>query len=227
MTGKCTDEHDGVLLFPYELGLLSEEERERFERHLLHCEYCHQQVLAFEPYAAVLQAGRAMRLDFSGDREWKQTDRTVLSRLKEHLWPRVPFPLRPAVLIGLVAVLLYPAISWLGEQSEEKVTAVPVLVLSPMRTAVPGEVVSGGSGSLVISIPFLDAEPDRVYVIRVKDDSAQLLYEEESVQGFDPTGWRHLFFSDGLLPGNYRLSVIERGDGADSVVGDYWFSVQP
>lgn len=55
---NCTDPEIGKLIFMYELKLLSTEERERFEDHLLSCEYCMDEVWRFSPVIAGMEKHR-------------------------------------------------------------------------------------------------------------------------------------------------------------------------
>ena len=54
---KCINEEIGAMLHAYELGMLSEEDSNRVEVHLLECPHCNQMFLEF------LQAARALRSD--------------------------------------------------------------------------------------------------------------------------------------------------------------------
>ena len=51
---KCTDEQAGRLLHDYELGLLSESDKQRFELHLYECEYCLAEVRDFSDVVHIL-----------------------------------------------------------------------------------------------------------------------------------------------------------------------------
>ncbi len=55
---KCTNPEIGKLIFMYELKLLSDDERERFEDHLLSCEYCMDEVWRFSPVIAGMEKHR-------------------------------------------------------------------------------------------------------------------------------------------------------------------------
>jgi hypothetical protein len=55
---SCTDRNIGKLIASYELGLLSEEERHRFENHLLECEECFQSLYDTAPIANLMRDGK-------------------------------------------------------------------------------------------------------------------------------------------------------------------------
>jgi len=52
---KCTDQEKAKLIGSYELGLLSREEKERFEAHLLECDACFQDLYELSPAVAMLR----------------------------------------------------------------------------------------------------------------------------------------------------------------------------
>ena len=64
MSGRaeCTDPALEVLVGPYELGLLTEDERGQFERHLENCGACRAELFEMSAHSAALQAdpGRAL-----------------------------------------------------------------------------------------------------------------------------------------------------------------------
>ena len=52
---SCTDRGIGDLIGGYELGLLSDQERERFEDHLLECETCFESLYKMAPLAHLIR----------------------------------------------------------------------------------------------------------------------------------------------------------------------------
>ena len=57
---KCSDPKTEELTGSYELGLLSEEKRARFEEHLLSCSACFDELYEAAPLAERLRKGRAV-----------------------------------------------------------------------------------------------------------------------------------------------------------------------
>jgi tetratricopeptide (TPR) repeat protein len=56
---SCTDEKTGALRIQYELGQLKNAERERFEEHLLVCDFCFRELSESAPWTAALLEKRA------------------------------------------------------------------------------------------------------------------------------------------------------------------------
>jgi hypothetical protein len=72
----CTDPETGRLIGSHELKLLSDEERVRFEAHLMRCDHCFQDLYRTTPLVAKMTAGDAQHHDGSvvnsggGRRRW-------------------------------------------------------------------------------------------------------------------------------------------------------------
>jgi hypothetical protein len=68
----CTDRDIGKLIGSFELGLLSDQEKLRFENHLLECEYCFQDLYRTAPLAALIREGEMAptgEYDLAGEKE--------------------------------------------------------------------------------------------------------------------------------------------------------------
>ena len=111
---ECVDPKTGQWLPGYELGLLAEDERVRFEDHVLGCDSCREELYAMAPYSAtmILDPGEVVRL--AGRAPHPAPDRgSVLSRAldwfrsKEGNWvpSRVLAPVGAFAAIALVIFL--------------------------------------------------------------------------------------------------------------------------
>ena len=52
--GECTNPEIGKLLHAYELNSLNEEQNDRFEAHLIGCDYCYHEVIQFSNRAEII-----------------------------------------------------------------------------------------------------------------------------------------------------------------------------
>ncbi|MFH1699188.1 MAG: tetratricopeptide repeat protein [Candidatus Zixiibacteriota bacterium] len=59
---KCTDKALGQLIHPYELDLLPEDQRQNFEIHLYHCNYCFENVKQFKDTSRLLNEDAELRI---------------------------------------------------------------------------------------------------------------------------------------------------------------------
>lgn len=126
----CTDPEIGKLIFMYELKLLSGDERERFEDHLLSCEYCMDEVWRFSPVIAGMEKHREQILaELEREEAVETLPRPYIEKnLGLFVWlPSLfrPAPIGIAFAVAIVAfialVSLYPRLNYssLAEISRE------------------------------------------------------------------------------------------------------------
>ena len=69
---SCTNKDIGELIGSYELGLLSEEERRKFENHLVECEFCFQSLYEAAPITNLVRDKKlapSSNVEVQGDQE--------------------------------------------------------------------------------------------------------------------------------------------------------------
>jgi len=94
------------MIHAFELGILSEQEKDRFELHVLECPYCFEQLKSFGDRVRVLTTSPDIRNLLSADPGGTGAEVSWRSRLARLLWPEsTPVILRPALLL-LVCLLL-------------------------------------------------------------------------------------------------------------------------
>lgn len=176
---KCTDPELGVLLHAYELNILSDEDTERFEIHLLECEYCFEQIKDFESEAGLLSSDEEVKklIQECSQEEYPQSE-SFLRKLWHHLWPEVPWIFKPALAYLLILVMILPAYWGLREVTksgtETQIGLVQNISLTPFRST--GEDVfkiSLGKDGL-ISFVFTDAIAEVSYQIIIESEGGML-----------------------------------------------------
>ena len=55
---RCVDKKYGDMLYPFELGLLTDEDRQAFEIHLIECAYCSERAAKFPAAARIIRDDR-------------------------------------------------------------------------------------------------------------------------------------------------------------------------
>ena len=106
---NCTDPELGKLLHAYEIGILSEDDTERFEMHMLECEYCTERIIDFEePMNMLAHDGNVRELIGEGAGIMEKP-KSVFQRLVNQLWPPGNLVLKPAILL-LILIAFSPAI---------------------------------------------------------------------------------------------------------------------
>ena len=61
MSDHCMDENLGNMLHAYELGMLSDQDKDALESHLLDCQHCFDQLKEFAPRGTILSASPQIR----------------------------------------------------------------------------------------------------------------------------------------------------------------------
>lgn len=107
---NCTDRKIGRLLHHYELGLLSDEDRRRFEMHLLECDICFEDVRQFRQQALLMKNDNEVKYTIneiakgSGFREPAIDDSlTSTISIKNRFWRVIPVF---AVIAAIALVLI-------------------------------------------------------------------------------------------------------------------------
>jgi tetratricopeptide (TPR) repeat protein len=101
---QCTNKNIGQLIHLYELNLLSEEDRDRFEIHLYECEYCLNSVQEFEKVSELINTDSDIR-------------DTIDSAVKDHAvkpsqTDRRSRHIMPAILFAAVVLVLFIFKPW-------------------------------------------------------------------------------------------------------------------
>ena len=116
----CTDKNIGKELDRYLLKMLSEEDVERFERHLLECDFCASEVENFIETSTHLLQSKTIQnevtkmLDADDDSHTARTEETQISKRKKQWYYRVVL----AAAAILVVLLLKP---WKIELASDKI----------------------------------------------------------------------------------------------------------
>lgn len=112
---NCIDSRIGEKLHAYELNLLDGAELEEFEQHLLQCSACAEDLKCSAEVSAVLKNDAAIQ-SIAAEMA-PETESTPSSRLRD---ANASFLLRPALLLVVIALLIYPA--YLGMRSQRPET---------------------------------------------------------------------------------------------------------
>ena len=218
MDDNCTDRSTGRLIHAYELGLLSDEESERFELHLMQCEYCVSQIESSAFKSDWLRSDRQIRNELqnlarhpTGEVRWPE-------KLRGYLWPKVPLPLRPALLLLLVLLLIYPAYRGLRQQDSGEIISLTEIGLVQSRGASAEAATLSAGKSAVLTFAYSRFQPGAEVTVQIVDESGRVVYENSAFDGFDRFQTARLLLPGDLLqPGEYRLQVGPAGVTADEI----------
>ena len=215
---KCTDEQAGRLLHDYELGLLSESDKQRFELHLYECEYCLAEVRDFSDVVHILSRDPEARSiigemgDVSHHPSGERTTRWTTPLLRTLL---------AAAILLAVAV---PTYLYFQERAEN---SVQTLHFSQTRSGGSDVVYLSRGGELRVDFAVSEAlrgESLDIRVIRVGADTLTKIprFSDVSDEG---TGSITLPLSS-FQEGHYILSISPSGDTTGSQTTQYMFRVK-
>lgn len=226
MSDSCTDRQTGRLIHAYELGLLSDDEAERFEMHLMQCERCASLLKNSALRTDLLRSDSQVRAELRRLGEHSESEVRWADKLRQYLWPNVPLPFRPAVALLLVLLLVYPAYRGLRLSGTADIVAVKEIGLVHSRTAGIEPVTIAAGESAVLTFAYNQYRPGVTVAVRIIDESGQLLHENTTFEAFDRFQTARLFLPGEILqPGEYRLQVGPVGVTAAGEIEEYRFRI--
>jgi hypothetical protein len=134
---SCTNKNIGELIGSYELGLLSEEEKLRFESHLLECEYCFQSLYQAAPITDLVRKDKLAPSDKAElqDHESIVAPRTTSEKSRSFRFLGRKWAFAAAsVLTVMIIAFVFVRLQGPGEKTERLRgdDDVSILVLSPV-----------------------------------------------------------------------------------------------
>ena len=215
MSGKkCTDKEIGALRHAYEIGVLADDDMERFETHLLGCEHCFEEVKSFDAESSILREDmtvrREVRLAVDQGRETKPS---LVASLWRFLWPESPLILKPALAYFAIVLLAYPAyrgiVSSGGPDGMREIQSISLIPSRSLSNAVL-HASDGKDGLITFVYPGAEVGKDYRLVIERNDGTAVMT--NDTFAGFDEyeTG-RVVVPLNRMDDGLYRLVISDTG----------------
>jgi hypothetical protein len=214
----CSDQNIGKLIGSYELGLLTNKERQQFENHLLDCEYCFQSLYRTAPIANLMRDGKVAptrSIELADEEDKPVPGQHLGRRLTRFLGKKWAYAIAGAAA-AMILVFLAVWIIGPGKETERfrGHDEVSILVHSPI-----GEV------AVLKEIRWKAIRGIPSYKVRIYTDAGDLVWEE-SIEGDS------IIIPDSigeiLIPGqNYRWQVealTAEEDGLKSQL--IWFRIR-
>lgn len=230
MSDECNNKEIGGLLHSYEIGILSPEENERFEVHLLSCEHCYNQVAQFSDNAAALRSDPTIRKAAEKYSGREGTRESFARKLWSYLWPDSPIIFRPAVLYLLLILVMLPILRVVDFSDNKGVHGIQKVTLKPFRSVLPDDQLPSASASEDILINFVYRSESKAdnYLIEIDDSKGETIFSYPEFNGFDRFGSANLVIPSGSIdPGIYYLKVIDKQDDISAIVQPYRFKILP
>jgi hypothetical protein len=201
----CTDPKTGQLIHNYELNMLSGDELERFEIHMLECGYCFGETERFKEFGALLRTDPDVKQVVEGVLA-KHSKASLWARLKQYLWPDTNLALKPAFMYLLIMLLIYPAYRGIIGLQGEKIQTTKILTFIPSRSA--GLSTSSKGHDISINFVFLGAKPGKAYIVSILDSNRKSIYIDKNYRDFDQSGMGGLHLpQNALKPGLYSILI--------------------
>ncbi len=206
MKTACCDSEKGLMLHAYELNILSEEEKDTFEAHLLECEYCIQQLKEFAPYGSLLSTSPKIKSILQTTDLVKET---FIERLRQYLWSdKAPIIFRPALLIFILLILSYPAYLGLFHNGNNNITSLQEISLMQTRTEQTPIFEVNRHSDIVISFIIPNTIHGQSCSVKLEDSDGRIIYENNEFSLIDNFGvGRILLPYQYLSQKNYKLSI--------------------
>lgn len=220
--GKCTDETIGSMLHAWELKILPEEDKLKFEEHLISCSYCYELARSHED-----SIGRMLHSDDLRSEVLEYADDKAADRDGSRSW-FVRAVRHPVLRYALAAaVLLAVSLPLLDRQSTDHPDEqyVQTIRLVPTRSAGGNLGYLDESSSVRLSVVVPEIEKAGAYMVTVTPvGSEQPVYSEQLP--FDTIGQAEVTLSlAGLAAGPYALD-ISQPDSDSPPLRTYYFALR-
>jgi hypothetical protein len=206
----CIDVDIGSLLHAYELKVLNEEDVERFEMHLMACEYCFNEIEIFVKESSLLNSDREIQGIVKDTARKLKRSESMLEKILEYLWPETLFIFRPAFAYLLVLILVIPAFYGIMSVGDNTIRPVQSIMLFPDRSAEEKAFQKSRLGDGLISFIFRGATAGEPYRIVIESREGQVIFRDKDFTGFDDfdTG-RLILPREQMKPGSHRLIITD------------------
>ena len=221
----CNDKDKGQLLHAYELNLLSQEEKDEFEIHLLNCDYCFNEIKEFSPRGKLMVSSPEIKKALMEDEASKETHG---QKIKRYLWPdNLPVLLKPALLL---TILIIAVISLSYNNIYERtgmIRSAKVLYLTPERASDSPEIYITENDELILNFIYLDFNPKNTYQLVLTDDQGNIIYSNTNFNDFDNYNSGRLIIPENLLNAEtYRLNITTNQPDVQNSEQSYIFTIK-
>jgi hypothetical protein len=206
--GRCTDPDAGRYLHGYELGLLSEAEKEAFETHLLTCECCIQSLQQGEAAAYALLKDKTVAAFLSSVSSDEEHEKGEVPRWRRILWPSRHLVLRPLFLYVLIILLAIPAVrSFIGDDPAD-IRQIKTYYLTNNRNTPDSFVPGDAEKEIILSFHVDSYMPDRRYSVLITDTEGTQVTWIESFTSIDTYGVGNILIPlTSLQSGTYHVKI--------------------
>lgn len=223
---KCTNPEVGRLLHAYELNTLDDDQVNRFEAHMLNCDYCFEELRRFDTEAHLLFDNPEIR-SLVRPAPVREAESPIANLWRRLLSPEIPFLLRPIALIVVIMILVYPAYMGIMHRENDSASLYPIGLSALRSTSVDSYAIPPGDDvALSLACPACDIGAG--YALSIIQETGRVVYDNPHFAGFDKYGVGRLYLPRKLLgTGLYTVTVSSETDTSSLVVYQFRITKSP
>jgi hypothetical protein len=224
---SCRESDIGMLLHAYELEALTEEETERFEIHVLSCNFCFRELADFEKAASYFHSDAEVHSIITNAARTAERSESRLRKLWKHLWPQAPLILKPAFAYLLIILMAYPTYWGLKSLREDEIRTVQAINLYATRSAGEKTFKIGSHSDGLLVFLYRGSVPGRSYEVTIMTDSGETVFRDNEFTDFDRHGTGRLLLPlREMDPDNYKLILRDPRAEPPQNVQEYHFRIE-
>lgn len=225
---RCIEPSFENMLHAYELGILSETDRETLELHMMKCDHCFSESLNFKKPAELLREDKDIKGEIKRIDSKKPHKTSTLASMIYWLWPEKPkfVLLKPAIILGLILIISYPAYKTFLEK-DASMRPVRVLNLYPFRGGQQNVARLDKNDQIVINFVCESAVPGQSYRVTIEGEEGTITFADDRFTGFNASGMGSIRIpGNDFRKGRYSLAVTDMSDEKPVVLQEYYFRVE-
>jgi len=204
--------------------MLTPEDNERFEIHLIECDHCYQEYEEFGKITKLLKTEKKIELTVNEIVEDVPAKESLCSKILRYLWPETNLFLKPAIGYLAIILLIYPAYLGLKGTDSNNIRPVQMLHLIPERSTTQSAMV--GEDILLI-FAYKDSQPGSSYRITIKSIEGVLIFQDNDYNRFDKfKAGRLLLPAKKMKPGSYTLVIEDTQTAQPYKRQEYAFEIE-
>ncbi len=223
---ECREPKYEDMLHAFELGMLSDNDREKLQIHLLGCDHCFDKARDFEDATILLRDDPDVKQTIDQIDKKKQPSKPARLKILNLLWPEKArfIPAKPLIMIILLMMVSYPIYRFGFDQQSDYTQTIN---LFPLRGGKQKIVSLKRGGEVIVNFVYENVKPGKFYQIELKSRDGDVIYSDDKFSNFNTSGLGSITFpSSEFEKGGYILSIVDpKSDKRDSI-STYYFQVE-
>ncbi len=214
---KCVDPKIGNMMHAYEIDGLDDAEVDLFEAHILVCDHCFDSLVCFEEEANIIESDGEIKSIVEGYGQHEEKPSLLTDIWNRYLFPRFPFVFRPAFLIALILILLWPAYMSIVDHQDRAGYLYPIGLSALRSTTIDTHEISSEK-DIVLSIACRHYNAESRYSVSIGNEHGDTIFDDDDFANFDKHGIGRVYLPRGLLKTGLHIVEISTSDNDTSIV---------